>query len=60
MLLLHLMSVKETEEAIELLKSKLHLSKEIYGLNHTRTIELNNQLTLYIKHHRKITAKNDS
>ena len=59
MLLLHLMSKKETEEAIELLKSKLHSSKERYGLNDNRTIELNRQLSLYIHHLRNLTTQDN-
>ena len=57
MLLMNLMSIKETEEAIELLREKLALSKEKYGLNDTRTVELNRQLTLYINHHEKLITQ---
>lgn len=52
MLLLHLMSKEETEEAIELLRYKLQVSLENDGLYNNRTIELNNQLSLYINHYR--------
>lgn len=56
MRLLHLMSKEETEEAIELLRFKLQVSLENHGLYSNRTTELNNQLTLYITHYRKLTA----
>lgn len=54
MLLLHLMSIEETEEAIELLENKLQESVEKHGQFDYRTIELNKQLTLYINHHQKL------
>ena len=58
MLLLHLMSKEETEEAIELLKNKLEESIEKYGHFDYRTIELNKQLTLYINHYKKLKKQN--
>ncbi len=58
MLLLHLMSIEETEEAIDLLKNKLQESIEKYGQFDYRTIELNKQLTLYINHYQKLRKQN--
>ncbi len=58
MLLLHLMSKEETEEAIELLKHKMQDSLDNYGLYDYRTIELNKQLTLYINHYQKLKREN--
>ena len=54
MLLMSLMSRKETEEAIELLKEKVIVSKKNYGLSDSRTKELERQLTLYMNHHKKL------
>ena len=59
MLLMNLMSKKETEEAIELLQEKFTMSKDRYGLSDTRTVELNRQLTLYIKHLEKLITQSN-
>ena len=59
MLLMNLMSKKETEEAIELLQEKFAMSKDRYGLSDTRTIELNRQLTLYINHLEKLITQSN-
>ena len=55
MRLLHLMSKKETAEAIELLKYKLESSVNRYGLCDTRTKELDKQLKIYVEHYHNLT-----